>query len=113
MGGFNSRFRIAWDYDFALRLALAGWTFAYAPTRFYAHRLHGKNLNDAVGGQLAYCEARRVLLSCLRHPALTAHARRVVLDKLAPDLLQLGYWEPPLASIRMRCASTCWRCNFG
>lgn len=93
-GGFDRRFRISWDFDFVLRLALKGWACAYAPTIFYQHRIHAHNLNDAEGGMRAFCENQRVWLKAfVRQPRLPVQTRQAILMKLAPELLNLAFWE--------------------
>lgn len=77
VGGFNERFTIGWDFDFALRSVMAGWDVAYAPQVVYLHRLHETNLGRADGCLRVFRENALVLQACARSPGLTAEERRL------------------------------------
>ena len=54
VGGFDESLKIAWDYDFALRVTRQGCDVGYCPATAYFHRRHNANLEQLDGGlQLA------------------------------------------------------------
>ncbi|MGC4007104.1 MAG: glycosyltransferase [Pirellulales bacterium] len=61
LGGFSDAYKIAWDYDFALRATSAGWSIAYVPETVYSHRIHPGNLEHGEGGERLYEEVATAL----------------------------------------------------
>ncbi|HTU91476.1 MAG TPA: glycosyltransferase [Gemmataceae bacterium] len=92
--GFDSRFSICWDRDFALRLALRGWKVAYVPHEVFLHREHDRNLVRAEHGARCFCEATQVLVNVWRGSASLPMAwRSSLLAALQARLPGAAYWE--------------------
>jgi glycosyltransferase involved in cell wall biosynthesis len=91
LGGFDERLRVAWDYDFALRLTAAGYAVGYTPVVVHHRRWHGANLEAADGGECV----RRERLFILRRQAeacrLPADLRSVARAAYRGELLAAAY----------------------
>ena len=65
LNGFDERFRICWDFDFALRATSSGASVGYVPETVYWHRRHASNLEASGSGaslfeeQLCALESQR------------------------------------------------------
>jgi glycosyltransferase involved in cell wall biosynthesis len=87
VGGFDPKFRVAWDYDFAVRVA-ARYDFLYDATPLSYHRLHDANLGHR--HDLETLETARVRWRHYRRPAfcVSPAERRAA---LARSSLELAY----------------------
>ncbi len=93
VGAFRGDFRVAWDYDFALRTVLAGWDVAYAPETVYYHRVHPGNLEGAQGGLRSRQEVTRLLMETIDEPSLSPTEIGFVRAAAGRALLDAGYWH--------------------
>lgn len=88
---FRTDFRIAWDYDFAIRTVRAGWDVAYAPETVFYHRIHAGNLEVAEGGLRVTQEVSQLLIERLDDPSLSEGERELVRTAVGRALLGAGY----------------------
>jgi len=93
VGRFDPTFVIAWDYDFAVRLSLWGYPFAYVPSTFYYHRLHDGNLGKADDGLRCRREGSRVLRAARKDPRLPRDLGPLAADLVGRKLLKLARRE--------------------
>ena len=127
IGKFDRRNAAAWDYDFALRLALSGWGAAYHPSTVFYHRLHARSLSGSRQGLLVSTGWTRAKLRCFRHPRLASEARSALVASLQ-GVTDYGYWDrvmgnystairnnlaaavhlPHKAQALLGAAKTCW-----
>jgi GT2 family glycosyltransferase len=97
VGAFRGDFQVAWDYDFAVRVVLAGWDVAYAPETVYYHRVHPGNLERAQGGLRGPQEVSRMLTECIDEPSLSPAELGLVRAAAGRALVHAGYVH------RVRC----------
>lgn len=91
LAGFDTRYRVCWDMDFALRAAIRGWSVGYLAQEVYRHRLHDGNLGHSESGKLVLVEEVAVLLAA--YQAAVPFHRKALATALHPRLLGTAYFE--------------------
>ena len=81
LGHFDASLRIAWDYDFAVRLALAGWDVAFCQSTSYIHRKHDGNLEFVEEGLQLSREIVRVFEKQVNSPLARSAQLRTLQDR--------------------------------
>lgn len=87
VGGFNPEFRIAWDYDFAVRVA-AKRDFVFDETPLSFHRLHEGNLGHRL--EVERVESATIRWRQFRKPAFSIPMKERR-EALARESIRLGY----------------------
>ncbi len=94
VGGFQNRWRLAFDYDFWVRCFLAGAKPAHDPSIVAQFRIHAAQKSSAA--EQAADEIRSIVAEHLDAQAPIPHAeRRRLRAQLSYDLYQLGRTTPP------------------
>jgi glycosyltransferase involved in cell wall biosynthesis len=103
--GFDSRFIICWDLDFALRLALRSWRVAYVAHEFFRHRRHDRNLTLSENGMRLFREEMQILFRILRSSALLPAAWRSALLSGLQARISGDVISPHSVSTGLLCAA--------
>jgi len=92
LGGFDERLKIAWDFDYALRITSAGYAVGYTPKIVYYHRRHRANLELADDGR----RLREERVMVLRRQADAGHLppefKQLAQDAYRRELMGAVYW---------------------
>ena len=112
LGGFDESLRIAWDFDFALRVAHRGYNVAYCNCAAFTHRQHDANLENADSGLLLARERVAVFEKLLQLTFASPADREAVarqhtaeLDCLIWMLRRAGRIKEALGALRQRMIS--------
>lgn len=101
VSGFDIRYKICWDYDFATRVTLGNWAVGYVPRVVYYHRRHQGNLEHRDGGAALYREVAALLAKLRDDPRVDAHQQALIRQSLARRALTAAQQQRDLGNYQL------------
>jgi glycosyltransferase involved in cell wall biosynthesis len=92
VGGFDETFRIAWDYNFAVRVTRSGFSVGYRPETAYYRRWHGANLEGEEGGRRLREECLRLFRQEATRPHSVVGQKRLARAAYCDYLIESAYY---------------------